>query len=153
MGICLAPHQLYVLVFILHLERAYVTVVNLLFRRPVMTQTNLRISIDAACSYKVIDADRVKIWLNFWWTGQYGFSKMVSAYMISAICNPFVVQTPQNEYFGKQWRPRWNVAFHQMLHCLVRQTRSTEKEIQYYFRNYNLWPLNIYNGLSWPYCM
>ena len=30
------------------------------------------------------------------------------------------------------------VAFHQGLHCLPRQNQSSEKEIQYFFRNYNL---------------
>ena len=31
-----------------------------------------------------------------------------------------------------------NVAFHQDLHCLLRQNRSSEKEMQYVFGNYNL---------------
>ena len=29
------------------------------------------------------------------------------------------------------------VAFHQGLHCLLRQNLSSEKEIQYFFLNYN----------------
>ena len=31
-----------------------------------------------------------------------------------------------------------NAAFHQGLHCLPRQNRSSEKKIQYPFANYNL---------------
>ena len=30
-----------------------------------------------------------------------------------------------------------NAAFHQGMHCLPRQNRSSEKETQYDFRNYN----------------
>ena len=37
---------------------------------------------------------------------------------------------------------------HQGLHCLLRQCQSSEKEIQYFFGNYNLRPLNINNGPS-----
>ena len=43
-------------------------------------------------------------------------------------------------------------AFHQGLHSLLRQNQSSEKEI-YFFGNYNLWPLNIYNGPPWLYCI
>ena len=31
-----------------------------------------------------------------------------------------------------------NAAFHQGLHCLPRQNRASEKEIQYFGGNYNL---------------
>ena len=31
-----------------------------------------------------------------------------------------------------------HAAFHQGLHCLLRQNRSSEKEIKYLFGNYNL---------------
>ena len=41
-----------------------------------------------------------------------------------------------------------NAAFHQGLHCLLRQNSSSEKEIQYFLGNYKLWPLNIYHGPS-----
>ena len=39
-------------------------------------------------------------------------------------------------------------AFHQGLHCLLKQKQFSEKEIQILFGNYNQWPLNIYNGPS-----
>ena len=38
--------------------------------------------------------------------------------------------------------------FYQSLHCLLRLNRSSEKEIKYFFENYNLCPLSIYNGQS-----
>ena len=31
-----------------------------------------------------------------------------------------------------------DAAFHPCLHCLLRQYHSSEKEIQYFIRNYNL---------------
>ena len=36
-----------------------------------------------------------------------------------------------------------NAAFHQGLHSLLTQNRSSEKEIQFLFENYNLLPINI----------
>ena len=42
-------------------------------------------------------------------------------------------------------------AFHRGLHCLLRQ-RYSDKKIQY-FLNYNLIPLDMYNGLSQVYCI
>ena len=38
-----------------------------------------------------------------------------------------------------------DAAFHQALHCLLRQNKSSVKEIQYFIGTYNLWSLNIYN--------
>ena len=38
-----------------------------------------------------------------------------------------------------------NAAFYQGLHCLLRQNRSSEKEIQYLLDNIICEPLNIYN--------
>ena len=38
------------------------------------------------------------------------------------------------------------------LHCLVRQNRSSEKEIQFYL-DYYLYPLDIYNGTFQVYCV
>ena len=43
-----------------------------------------------------------------------------------------------------------NVAFYQGLHCLLRQNRSSEKEIQYIVGNYNMWPRNINNTMDHP---
>ena len=43
-----------------------------------------------------------------------------------------------------------NAAFHQGLHRLLRQKRSGKK---YFFYNYNLTPLDIYNGSSQVYCI
>ena len=40
-----------------------------------------------------------------------------------------------------------NAAFHQGLHCLLRQNRSSEKEI-ISFGNYNIRLINIYKGPS-----
>ena len=40
-------------------------------------------------------------------------------------------------------------AFHKGLQCFLRQNRSSEKGR----RNYNLWPLNIYIGLSLLDCL
>ena len=40
-----------------------------------------------------------------------------------------------------------NAALHQGLHCLLSKKRSLDKKIQYFF-NYNLTPLDIYNGSS-----
>ena len=45
-----------------------------------------------------------------------------------------------------------NVAFHQGLHYLLRLKGSSEKDF-FVFENFNLWPLNIYNGSSQVYCM
>ena len=45
-----------------------------------------------------------------------------------------------------------HAAFHQGLHCLLRQ-KSSDKNIQYFKKNYNLTPIDIYNGLSQVYCM
>ena len=42
-----------------------------------------------------------------------------------------------------------NAVFHQGLHCLPRQDRSSEKEIQLFLGGYNLCSLNIYNGPSY----
>ena len=42
-------------------------------------------------------------------------------------------------------------AFHQGLHYLLRKKLSSEKEIQFLFGNYNLKPLDIYNGPSQVY--
>ena len=41
-----------------------------------------------------------------------------------------------------------NGAFHQGLHCLLKLNQSSKKEILYFFGNYNLQSLNIYNGPS-----
>ena len=40
-----------------------------------------------------------------------------------------------------------DAAFHQGLHCLLTEKRSSDKRIQYFFENYNLTPLDMYNGL------
>ena len=45
------------------------------------------------------------------------------------------------------------VAFHQCLHYLLRQNQSSEKEIQFLFGIFNLWPLDIYNELFQVYCI
>ena len=47
-----------------------------------------------------------------------------------------------------------NVAFHRCLHYLLRQKRFSEKEIHFFlFGNYNLRPLNIYNGPFQVHCI
>ena len=60
-----------------------------------------------------------------------------------------------NMYFRKQWRSRWNAT-----QCDISlgsaqfaRTKSIFRERNtIFFGNYILWPLNIYNGLSWLYC-
>ena len=44
------------------------------------------------------------------------------------------------------WPYVHNAAFHQGLHCLLKQNRSSYNEIQYFLLNSNPWPLNTYNG-------
>ena len=43
-----------------------------------------------------------------------------------------------------------NAAFHQDLHCLLRQKQSSEGEIQFYLE---IWPLDIYDGPFQVYCI
>ena len=69
------------------------------------------------------------------------------------LCRP---ETPKKGSLANNEDPdemTHNGAFHQGPHCLIRQNRSSEKRIQQFFENYNSWPLNIYNGPSWLYCM
>ena len=40
-----------------------------------------------------------------------------------------------------------NAAFHQGFHCLLKLKRSSDKKYIFFF-NYNLTPLDMYNGLS-----
>ena len=44
------------------------------------------------------------------------------------------------------------VAFHQGLHCLLMKKLSSDKNT-IVFENYNLTPLDMYNGLSQVYCI
>ena len=49
------------------------------------------------------------------WSGKHGYlalSSFLPSCMLkgSLACKPFVFGKPQNEYFGKQWRPTWNAA-------------------------------------------
>ena len=37
--------------------------------------------------------------------------------------------------------------------CKAKKKRTTDKRIQYFFENYNLTPLDMYNGLSQVYCI
>ena len=63
----------------------------------------------------------------------------------------YCVPTTPKWYFGKQYRPRWmlhNASIHQGLHCLLRQYRSSEKEIQHVFEIITM-IFNIYNGPPW----
>ena len=46
-----------------------------------------------------------------------------------------------------------NVAVHQSLHRLLRQTLSLEKKPVILFRNHNLLPLKLYNGPFQVYCI
>ena len=47
-----------------------------------------------------------------------------------------------------------NVAFYQGLHFLLKDKIDlVRKKYNIYFGNYNLWPLKIYNGPSWLFCM
>ena len=63
------------------------------------------------------------------------------------VINSFLDHKPINRFFNSEDPDEnnedpddipHNAAFHQGLHCLLRQNRSSEREIQYYFGNYNL---------------
>ena len=60
-------------------------------------------------------------------------------------------QKPLNGYFGKQWRPRWNIASGSTLFAKTKWIFREWNRI--FFESYNLWPLKIYNGSSWLYCI
>ena len=46
-----------------------------------------------------------------------------------------------------------NAAFHQGLHCLLRQKKIIRQKNTVFFINYNLTSLDMYNGLSQVYCI
>ena len=80
---------------------------------------------------------------------------IMSQWVLYVLFN-YLLVTDKCIYLNKQWRPRWNAALCNIssgLHCLLRHKWSSEKEIQYFFGKNNLWPLDIYNGLSKVYCI
>ena len=88
--------------------------------------------------------------------GFYGLQRVKCKCSLSPQCCLTIYLWLINAYLSKQWRPRWNTALCNIssgLHCLLRHKWSSEKEIQYFFGKNNLWPRDIYNGLSKVYCI
>ena len=64
-----------------------------------------------------------------------------------------IFETPINNTFANNKdidKKLYNSVFHQGLHCLLRKKRFSDKNT---FLNYNLTPLDLYNGLSLVYCI
>ena len=67
--------------------------------------------------------------------------------------NHLFTGTPLNDTFANnedQDKKLYNAVFHQGLYCLLRKKRFSDKNT---FLNYNLTPLDLYDGLSLVYCI
>ena len=76
---------------------------------------------------------------------------LLSIFKAVSTFDPFVFGKPNKGYFVKQWRPRWNAT----LCCIssgstlfVKVKKSFRQKNTIFFGNYNLTPLDMYNGLS-----